>query len=874
MDSRHEACSFGALLRSYRAERGLSQDQLAERAGLSMAAISALERGLTRWPYRGTVARLATAMQLTPAEQVRLANAGLRPVRRRASTSAPTIDAAIATGREVPTAESTLLSETLPIPLTGLIGRNAELDRLESILTSGQTRLLTVIGPGGVGKTRLAIEAASQLQAEYGDGVVFVSLAAVQEALLIPTTFARALGMSEQPGSAVIDALADLIGERKLLLVLDNCEHLVEPCAELVATLLAACPQLRVLATSRTALRIRGEQVFPLDPLTLPVMAVGAPLADFEDSPAVALFVERARGAYLDFALDATNATVVAAICARLDGLPLAIELAAVQCAYGSPRSILVRLAPRLPLLDGGPRDLPARQQTLRNTIAWSYNLLSDEARNVFRCLSICIGGCGVEGAVAICGLERADPIAVLQVLENLVAASLLIVVESPDGEPRFSMLETIRDYGLERLEESGNGPSVRSRHRIWCLALAEHAAAELSGPEQNRWLDRLELEHANLQAELGYASPPDEIGLRLTLSLWRFWYTRGYLSDGRRWLEAAIAAEVGTPTSRAWALHAAGMLAWRQGDYAQARAWHEESLALRQGLGDRQGIASSLENLGMVAWRQSDYAQARALHQQSLALRRELGDAPGTASSLHNLGAAMEEQGEYDQAEVVYRESIAIRRQLRDKQGVANSLNNLGLLMIQLGNYDQALPLHVESLSLAQELQDKKGIANSLTNLAYISEARGEYDHAQRLHQDSLAIMREVGDRQGIANSLNQLGSVAQAQGQYEQAQVLVEEGLVGARSIGATLHVVEGIEILAGIAATLGELERAARLYGSVAALRGAIGAPVPLRERRAHERAIMTLRKRLGARQFAEAFAAGEHLSLDQVIAEARR
>jgi predicted ATPase/Tfp pilus assembly protein PilF len=725
-----------------------------------------------------------------------------------------------------------------------------------------------------VGKTRLAIEVASRLQGTYPDGVVFVSLAPVQDMLALPTTLTRALGMSEQAGSGVTEALADFIGQRQLLVVLDNCEHLIEACAQLAASLLGTCPQLCVLATSRMALRIRGEQVVQLEPLTLPAVAVGVPLTAIERSPAVALFVERAQEAYPDFALDMSNAAEVAAICSRVDGLPLAIELAAVQCAYASPRALLARLTPSLPLLHGGSRDLPARQQTLRNAIDWSYNLLSDEARHVFRCVAVCVGGCSVDCAAALAGLEPADGIAVLHVLETLVGASLLLIVESPDGEPRFSMLETIRDYGLEKLEDSGDGPSVRARHLGWCVALAEDAAEELSGAAQGQWLDRLEVEHTNLQAALSYASPLDELGLRLALALWRFWYTRGFLTDGRRWLEAAVAAEVGSASTRARALHGAGMLAWRQGDYAQARTWHEESLALWQGMGDRHGLATSLESLGMVAWRQSDYAQARALHEQSLALRRELGDPQGTASSLHNLGAALHVHGEYEQAEAVYRESLAIRRQLGDKQGVATSLNSLGLLMGELGDYDQASPLHVESHALAEELRDKKGIANSLTNLAYISEVRREYDHAQRLHEKSLAIMRELGDRQGIANSLNQLGRIAHAQGNYEQAQVLLQEGLEGARSIGATVHVVESIEVLAGLAATLGELPRAARLYGAAVALRRAIGAPLPLRERPGHERAVTALRKRLGARRFAQAWTAGERLSLDQVVAEGRR
>jgi predicted ATPase/transcriptional regulator with XRE-family HTH domain/Tfp pilus assembly protein PilF len=857
--------SFGALLRAYRARRGLSQDDLADRTGLSVAAISAMERGLTRWPYRDTIARLAQAMDLLAVERDALAAAGRRPVRDRSSAS-PSVTGLVDSATSV-------ARSNLPIPLTGLIGRDAELNRLEHLFTQPRSRLLTVSGPGGVGKTRLAIEVAGRLQGDFPDGVFFVSLAPIQDVLLLPSTLARAFGMVELDGASVMEDLMDFIGGRRLLLVLDNCEHLIDACADSAAMLLAACPGLHVLATSRSALRIRGEQVFLLQPLPLPALSVDTPSAAIEQSPAVALFAERAREAYPDFSLSSSNLGDVAAICERVDGLPLAIELAAAQCAYASPRALLARLTPSLPLLHGGAHDLPARQQTLRNTIDWSYRLLTQDSRRVFRHLAVCVGGFGVDASAAVCDLESSDLVAVLFELENLVAASLLIAEQGSDVEPRFSMLETIRDFGLERLAESGELDVARTRHLAWCLALAERAAPELTGPEQERWLHRLDIEHANLQAALQYATPPREVGVRLAVALWRFWYTRGYLAVGRRWLEAAVAAEAVSVATQASALHGAGMLAWRQGDYEQASAWHQESLALRQALGDRQGIASSLENLGMVAWRQSDYAQARALLEQSLALRRELDDQQGAASSLHSLGTAMAEQGEYAAAEIVYRESLAIRRQLGDKQGVAGSLNALGMLASELGDDAAAASLHAESLALARELGDQKGIANSLNNLGNIADARGDFEDAERLHHESLAIMRELDDRQGIAASLNNLGRIAYERGTYDAARALLEESLLRSSSIGAKYQVIETLEVLALLAASLGDARRAARLYGAAASLRKAIGAPVGPREHPARERVVASLRKQLGPRRFTEAWTAGEALSLDQAIVEAR-
>jgi predicted ATPase/transcriptional regulator with XRE-family HTH domain/Tfp pilus assembly protein PilF len=861
MEPEQAAGSFGALLRTYRAERGLSQDDLADRTGLSVAAISAMERGLTRWPYRDTITRLAQAMDLPTTEREALVAAGRRPVHIRSGSPAPASPVTVA-GRS-----------TLPIPLTGLVGRRAELERLEQLFNQPRSRLLTVSGPGGVGKTRLAIEAAARLQADFPGGVVFVGLAPIQDALLLPSTLARAFDIVEVEGRSVMDGLTEFIGERRLLLVLDNCEHLVDACADIASTLLAACPGLHVLATSRMALRIRGEQVFLLEPLSLPAASVDTPSAAIDQSPAVALFVERAREAYSDFELDGSNLDDVAAICRRVDGLPLAIELAAAQCAFAAPRAVLARLTPSLPLLQGGAHDLPARQQTLRSTIDWSYGLLAENSRRAFRHVALYVGGFTVEAAAAVFGPEASDPVAVLFELENLVAASLLIAGQRSDVEPRFWMLATIREFGLERLVESGEIDVARSRYLAWCLALAERAAAELTGPEQARWLKRLEIEHTNLQAALHYVALPDEVGVRLAVALWRFWYIRGYLAMGRRWLEAVVASGAGSAALRAAALHGAGMLAWRQGDYEQARAWHEKSLELRQELGDRQGIASSLENLGMVAWRQSDYAQARALHEQSLELRRQTGDRQGTASSLYSLGAAMVEQGEYEAAEHVHRESLAIRRELGDKQGIAGSLNALGMLAWELGDNAIAAPLHAESLALVRELGDRKGIANSLNNLGNIADALGDYDHAERLHQESLGIMRELDDRQGIAASLNNLGRIAYERGHSAEARALLEESLVRSSNIGAKYQVAESLEGLASLAASLGDAQRAARLYGAAASLRKAIGAPLAPRERPAREREVAALRKQLGTRRLNRAWSAGEALSLDQAVADAR-
>ncbi|MDP8924600.1 MAG: tetratricopeptide repeat protein, partial [Chloroflexota bacterium] len=526
--------------------------------------------------------------------------------------------AADATFTWAPPREPDIWPRTLPVETTSLVGRGRDVEQIRAQFRSG-ARILTLTGPGGVGKTRLAVQAAVEVAEEIGGVAAFVALAAVVDPSLVGPTIARTLGASERPGRSIAATLIEHLRDKDLVLILDNFEQ-VAPAAPLVGELLGAAPGLRVLVTSRALLRISGEHDYPVQPLALPVGAANSVGENAVDDAlrfgAVRLFVERARALKPDFALTDETAPIVVDVCRRLDGLPLAIELAAARVRLLPPRALLARLERRLPFLIAGPADLPARQRTLRGAIAWSYDLLDPEEQSLFRQLTVFAGGIGLDAAEAVCRVIVPE-VDVLEGLASLLDKSLLRTVEHPDDEPRYAMLDTIREYGLEQLEASGDLDDARRRHAAYYLALTEDAEARLTGPDQARWLDRLDLEHDNLRAALQWCTEHDTgSGLRLAATLWRFWYVRAYFTEGRDWLARLLPlpeARVRTAT-RALALNGAGNLAYNQGDYAAAEACHQESLEIRRELGDRRGIAGSLNNLGLIARDRGDFAGATDL--------------------------------------------------------------------------------------------------------------------------------------------------------------------------------------------------------------------------------------------------------------------
>jgi non-specific serine/threonine protein kinase len=598
-----------------------------------------------------------------------------------------------------------------------------------------ETRLLTLIGPGGIGKTRLALQAAAEVASAFSDGVACVLLATVSDPTHVVATIAQALDIQEVGGRPLLDLIAAHLRPRALLMVLDNCEHMMSA-LPLVADLLAGSPRLSVLATSRAPLRLRGEQEYPVPPLALPAVDRPVTVDLLSEAAATTLFIERARNVRPDFPLTDATAPAIAAICRRLDGLPLAIELAAARSKVLPPPALLARLERRLSLLVGGARDLPARQQTLRGAISWSYDLLSPDEQALFRRLSVFRGGCTLDAAEAVCTAAGPLPFDLLDGLASLVDNSLLQLGEDATNEPRFFMLETIREFGLEVLRDA-EAATAASAHASFFQRLAEATRTELTGPDHHHWLARLEREHDNLRAALRWLREAGQIdaGLRLGRALSRFWFLRSYLSEGSSWLHAFLDAPgAETPTAaRARALQALGQLVYRQGDYPAARAALEESLAIVRALEDRRGTAATLRELGRLLMDQGDFVAAAEPLQTSLALQRELDDAYGSAWSLNCLGQLAFFRGEYRQAETCLVACLAMFRELGDHWGLGPTRYFLGLIACEKGDFADARAHIAASLDTVAAGR-QWATAFVLSGFATIAAAQGQAERALRL--------------------------------------------------------------------------------------------------------------------------------------------
>jgi predicted ATPase/DNA-binding XRE family transcriptional regulator len=759
---------FGDLLRQHRNAAGLTQEELAGRAGLSVDTISLLERGEHRRPHRYTMQSLADALGLSQPNRIRFEMAARMPaVRADAHGVQPT---------------------NLPPQLTPFIGRDREVEEARHRLLHPEVRLLTLTGPGGVGKTRLGLEVAGRVLDQFADGVGFVSLAPISDPALVPSAIAQALQVEQGAEQSVAEALEKYLRERQLLLVLDNFERLLEAGPQL-AQLLAACPRLNLLVTSRVVLRLQGEHNYEVPPLTLPTAGDRPSLEQLGRYEGIRLFMQRAQAANSQFTITTENAPAVIELCRRLDGLPLAIELAAARVSLLPPEAVLARLGNRLELLTSGARDLPDRQRTLRATLNWSYDLLSVAERALFARLAVFAGGWTLEAAEAVC--DVGNEAEVLQHMSALVDQSLVQQQANIQHEPRFTMLETVREYALERLEESGELERLHRRHASYFLELAEKEERASQGPLQRAWLDRLETEHDNLRAALAWSltSQGDtEMGLQLTGALSHFWYVREHHSESRMWLQSALARGSDTSAARAKVLVGAGRLAWFQGELARANTLLEESLTLYQDLGDDAGAAFALLVLGRTAVSQGDRRRGEALVEESLALFRQQGNMWGIARALIVLGDGALFEGDVDRATAKFQKALDISRDLEDAEGIALSLLYLGRTAHMQGDDARSKTLLEESLMVFKDSGDSRGVAEVLLELGRVARARGYNARALALCRESLVLSRKLDNKSLIAFCLTTLAGVIQAVGDAAQA----------ARLFGAAESLLQSLDVV----------------------------------------------------------------------------